>query len=829
MHMNCMSQHVSGNILYMLPLSFFVGLNERNATHFYDDAFERIFTGVTGINPRRTLVHAAENTPVWGAVRAAQKGYFHALHRAHADTQGAASAATRTFTHTLDARWLAAMLGDREYVPDKKPSGYCAGMDIGTCAPGDYVATRKPTRGDDTVDESKRQLAMAALSEALSTDHGVPLRACDAPHESLRHASVRVRDGAYEVRVGHAFVNWDVARHVASTAPVGAPSADRSDDERVQLEFGASPRTDTSVPADDEAFKSVLARASPTARARLLQWLLAARGETLDIPNITRNQSPVVGLAGRPAPMDVTRVFAPLFLRMLELYPAALRPAAGSAIRYRVVQPLVLEHLRQLVATASVATAGDPQTLHPQHQSVWGHLQDTFQGRQPHAHQTQAIDALVNGYVQNHYARQLLWMEPGAGKTYIVLSFWARLVRDAHEGIAPYLIYTAPKSAHATVAKELAYFGFRVIATDPMQPSPAAKLAPLVRSAQRGSVILVEHDWLKQAALSEALEPIVPDAFILFDEMHKFLNATKRTSFALSVATSCRGFIAFTGTPITASDPLNLKGWLALVLPYDVTSKNIWTSLGAFLRVNVLFDTEVRDTAPLDCTKAMLNDREYTRLIGKLRGMGTSEFTTLLKTSLKHVYVAMAAEILKVVQQPTRVPASHAHSGARRTRRAVMAVVYNVADQTTLLELLTQPGSGLAKNDVLLFGTVNKTKVGRDADSETAYNAAYGIVDFTDDSVEKGGADYRVIIVPQSRDAGYSLSRCEHIFTAPYPSNQATRAQLRNRIRRLDQHAPFVESTAVAGGVLTSMLARQNEARNVAEALRLLRGETNAA
>jgi hypothetical protein len=201
---HCYDQHVSGNILYMLPPSFFVGVNDRNATQFYDGVYTRIFGGVTGVNPRRTLGRLPEGTPVWDAVRAAQKRYFHALHRAYEDTPAAASAATREFAHTLDTRWLAAMLGDREHMHSKKPSGYYAGLDIGTCAPGDYVATRKPTSGDDTVDESKRQLAMAALSDALSSDQGVPLRACDAPHESLRNASVRLRDGAYEVRVGHA-------------------------------------------------------------------------------------------------------------------------------------------------------------------------------------------------------------------------------------------------------------------------------------------------------------------------------------------------------------------------------------------------------------------------------------------------------------------------------------------------------------------------------------------------------------------------------------------------------------------------------------------------
>jgi hypothetical protein len=184
---------------------------------------------------------------------------------------------------------------------------------------------------------------------------------------------------------------------------------------------------------------------------------------------------------------------------------------------------------------------------------------------------------------------------------------------------------------------------------------------------------------------------------------------------------------------------------------------------------------------------------------------------------------------LAMIQNPTRVPADHQHPTAPRTKRAIMIIVASTADQLDIQNMLLEASNGmLNESDILLFGRFDKKKAStifkRGADpTEREYNAAYGLVDFTDESVATGAShDYRVIIVPQSRDTGYSLSRCEHVFTVPYPSNEATRTQLRNRIRRVDQLAPVVGMTTASGGILTRIYTNQREAQSVAAALRML-------
>jgi hypothetical protein len=809
---HCYDHHVSGNLLYLLDTEAF-SLVDRSyaqrvpASHvFYDAVYTKLFA-MTKSNPRRAqLISPAD--PWWVAVKAAQLAYFVATHCRRGDTGAVPAATARDFAAELDDKWLAAMLGDQKH------DGYYAALDIMSDG---MVATRKPSRdGNDTVDETKRQEAITRLRERLAAAEGIAMRACDAPHPSLHHSAIRLTaSGTYEVRQDGQFVPWDAAKRLTSRVPVRVDSQVTLD--RV-LGAVALP---SAVPADDAAFRAVLAAADRPARVRLHQWLAAARGHLLHVPVISRVIAGSAGMAGRPMPIDVLRVFRQLLVPLLSLYPAALQPEVGTVTTFRVRDALVLSHVRAMVEQ-SLSTDAQPGGPSP-----WAYVKDTMPDRQELPFQQTAINELASRFTDRNLKRLLLWMEPGSGKTFIAFSFLRRVA----SAMPPYLLYAAPRCAHATVLKEMRHFGFKVITAE-NAGKMAAKLTP---SLPPGTAVLLEHDWLRHPGLSQALEPILPQSFCLFDEVHKMLNATQRSSFAQGMAAACQGFIAFTGTPITSNDPLNLAAWLSLVLPYHVTQRNVWTSLGAFLRIESAFDVRMEGPRVVASDAAMLADREYLRLVRPLTTgakFGPDDFVKLLRVAFKHNYAAMADAVLAEIRQPTRVPQAKQHASAPRTRRAAMVVVYNTADQKTMAdELVKRSGGSLAPSDILLFGKFDKRRAkevqraGTDP-TEQDYNAAYGIVDFTDETVGGGGRDYRVIIVPQSRDTGYSLSRCEHVFTAPYPSNEATRTQLRNRIRRVDQRAPFVELSVVTGGVLSRMYERQKEARSVAEALRMLTSRT---
>jgi hypothetical protein len=93
-------------------------------------------------------------------------------------------------------------------------------------------------------------------------------------------------------------------------------------------------------------------------------------------------------------------------------------------------------------------------------------------------------------------------------------------------------------------------------------------------------------------------------------------------------------------------------------------------------------------------------------------------------------------------------------------------------------------------------------------------------ISLTDDTVKEGKIhDYRVVIVPISMSAGYNLTRLSVMITSVYPSNNATRTQLRGRIDRISQNSKQVWYRTFHVGILTSIMRNHNAAKNLNTAL----------
>ena len=96
----------------------------------------------------------------------------------------------------------------------------------------------------------------------------------------------------------------------------------------------------------------------------------------------------------------------------------------------------------------------------------------------------------------------------------------------------------------------------------------------------------------------------------------------------------------------------------------------------------------------------------------------------------------------------------------------------------------------------------------------------------TDESVAQGKVhDYKVVIVPQRKAEGYTLTYLSAMVTSVYPGNNATREQLRGRINRLSQNSKDVLYITVHIGLLTSILHNHNSAKNLSIALKGLAHE----
>lgn len=875
-------QHVSGNLVYFMNHDSWSFKNniKCSSNQYFKNIFEAIF-GITGFNPRRKSLEAMNkmiNSQIYNNLRIAQESYFFFAHFSPLQQQQQHHQVAWNdkfeYKKMLDDRWLGALLGDREFKENKKATPYYATLDINNILNSEFKATRKPSRdGSDTVDENSRQNAITEFGNLLHK--GVVMNACDAPHPSLEGCTLSL--SKREFKIGKRL--WNDVKNVTTFVPFIAKEP-KSLDEIWDLETDNSSSNSSSsmvissplaplspipppppykIPIvinslfknherkmyknSDDLFKMVLISSPRNLRVRLLQWLLYARGHNFKIPNITRsvNQASATTTESsldRPISIDPT-VFQKLFLPMLILYPSVMQFCDHEIIKFKIKDAIFLDHIRDVISKyidyhheeeqkmelsgVLGGGGGGGEMLH-----VWKGIGDRSKSRENLDFQQTAIRLLTERFVDQKMMGQLLWMDPGSGKTFIVLSFLKNLI---DKGLLPrYVIYIAPRSAFATVQKELKEFGFDVI-IGKKNGNSTSDSGSFIEKVEVNTVLLLEHDWLRQEKLLSILEPVIPDSFILIDEMHKMLNPTLRTSYGQSLAASCRGFVAFTGTPIINNDPMKLAPWLTLVLPYHVTVKNIWTSLGVFLtipstkKIPVIEEQIEFDQNPKDILFT-----EYTKQRRTFeKDNGHRAFRPLLNSALQLAYQKMVEKCLECLNMDTYSDITLLGTGGPltpkfpRKKMRVMMVVYNQEDQETLKNNLIKESKGSLKaSDILLFGKFTK-RPKFDVD-ERDYNAGYGIVDFTDKTVEEnhGRNDYKVIIVPQQRDTGYSLSRCEYMITSVYPSNEATRTQLRNRINRIDQKAKKVHIVTITGGILTTLYENYKEAQSVASALRVL-------
>lgn len=90
-------------------------------------------------------------------------------------------------------------------------------------------------------------------------------------------------------------------------------------------------------------------------------------------------------------------------------------------------------------------------------------------------------------------------------------------------------------------------------------------------------------------------------------------------------------------------------------------------------------------------------------------------------------------------------------------------------------------------------------------------------------NVTKGAMfEYRA---PLGKSEGYTLTRLKSMVTSVYPSNNATREQIEGRVVRMGQTAKSVDFVMVHTGILTYIMQRHIDARNLAAVLAKLADE----
>lgn len=732
---------------------------------------------------------------------------------------------TRRIEKELDDRWLAAMVGDiKVKVQD---TFFFVVFDVDDIH-GELKATKKPARGEKdsvSVDETLRMLAIAKAGEMLERESGYRMNACTPPHPSFQNASVRRvprGDGSagYDLLIlrRHSRVTpWEEARHVFTV--IGDEVGDRARTdfatsfERLKVDKGEVELHDATANIEAAFRKEGVTRA---ALVRLSQWL-SAHGTVLKVGDVSRDPS----VSKEKAMAEDVFAFQKLLYYVAYQSPAAIAPVDGSLVKFHIRNHLVLDEIRQIIS--KVIRSGEEANWVDAVGDVGTDALALTGQRQDLAFQQEAITQLYDHLSVGR--NRLLWMPPGAGKTYIVLSVLTQL---AQNGLLPkHVLYWVPASAVETVSTEMTRLGFPVI----KGKVPTEMEQQLKRAATLSYKIIVVHeDWNRNAKVMDILSPILPDSVCIFDEMHKLLYNTIRSANALIIARTCRYFIGMTGTPIINADPMMPAQWLSLVLDYDVTKANVFTSMGAFLTIEGHKDIP-REEIVEDVTDVFLNNTQY---LAKRRQLDASTEAGLLLQVLQIAWAVVYPEMARLAIKQMEKPSSVRDRGKRR----VMIIVQKDADVGVMTKLLvtaaTNAGVKLTEKDI--FGVGNPAKSsgakrarsnstaggGGDRDSEEIL-ASRGIINFTDLTVEeKKVPDYRIIIVPIAHDTGYSLSRAEVCITSVYPSNQATRTQLEGRLNRVDQRATRLTYITVTGGILSDIYRNYASAQSLQSALKVL-------
>ena len=142
--------------------------------------------------------------------------------------------------------------------------------------------------------------------------------------------------------------------------------------------------------------------------------------------------------------------------------------------------------------------------------------------------------------------------------------------------------------------------------------------------------------------------------------------------------------------------------------------------------------------------------------------------------------------------------------------------------------------------ELLLLGYRDKTEVELFPPQDSAPSAAPSAVPcavpcadsiyMTEQNVKEGELETipRIVIVPQSRDTGWTGTWCTVMLTAVYPSNQARRRQMEARINRLSCERKVRWYERYHTGVLTWMLNNHLRAQSMDAALRLLAQQSAA-
>eukprot|EP01125_Pyxidicula_operculata_P012435 TRINITY_DN4078_c2_g1_i1.p1 TRINITY_DN4078_c2_g1~~TRINITY_DN4078_c2_g1_i1.p1 ORF type:complete len:1341 (-),score=306.63 TRINITY_DN4078_c2_g1_i1:33-4055(-) len=767
-------QHWAPEIVYFYDPQFLKTLKQKGSKP-YSKLFEKLFTEVTGINPRRGKITANfEKDSFVASTRKAQdlllfSRRFDTIVRTHDSSE------QEVLEFTLDRSWLAGMVGAIEIKAKKCPPAL---VTMRPEEPQQLTAVRKPSRDmkEALLTPEQEENVISLAKEKLK--EGYKLNSTKAPVPMLKKAQVYLNDeDEYVVKAKGVEDLWDNIRVSRINIPYIQPI------ETTILNGLMYEGEGMEVKAYD-SLKKLMETTNRDDLRRSLMYLSGYR-QSIEFNTISRDGG------GTKQAVVVEDVGAYQYLLKLSvLFPAAIRRQKHSSIKFVVPIGPLLWKVRDIM----VNFLSSKSNCHPE---KWGEITDKT-GRKPWEHQTTSLQEMKDQFEAGRKGH-FLWIPVGMGKTLIVLSYLKYLL--SKKGLPDYVIYGLPSSAIKSIISEVENFGFKVNLVVPIKAASSKHaLASYIRNPGQSKIEpfminLIEHDHMRRC--EDTLLELAPKAVVIVDEVHKAFNETKRTAVALEITRLSEEFIALTGTPIIDSNTYKLIWWLEQIVPFAVNEKNFWVAANSMVAKKVSTGVMV-DRVEVDATFNAEQKKAYMTLVPPgLGGKNSSPSQHDFAQAIEICYDSCTSKMVELTKEFIK------------ENKGVMVVAKDVNHQNQLQEQIVKHCK-LKKSEIFLINS-----------QESIF--------LTDEAVNsKKVKDYKVVITTIRKCEGYTLTRLCAMVSSVYPSNNASREQIEGRINRIGQSAKEVHIRIVHTGLLTHILHRHNDAKNLSAALAALADDASS-
>ncbi|KAJ1547905.1 hypothetical protein HK096_009433, partial [Nowakowskiella sp. JEL0078] len=492
---HCVDQHWAPDVVYFFrPLDWLYEECLKDKTQKASTPFagllKRLFSDVTGVNPRREAVkskdadfdnkHFESQDFVWHA-RAAQKSYLDALQIGKdismmpSKFDDSMQALQIEFKAELENAWLSGMLGTLEVQKGKLLASLIPD-DISRSIVAKRPAVRKSMKattlksGSEIPVLTAQSAAIAAgISEDATTlagdeefwnrlqnENGLEMTAIPSfPFKELKGAAVRYDGQDFWIHYPDGRkILWEVARFSKISLPLHPKFNDLEENPEFDyIDFFIKNNGDGICENAEEMFESIvqpILLRIPGAGRRLLAYLQRNSPE-FEINRISRNG----GGNDAAVILDDAGAFHLLVL-ICVLYPGVVSRVNGRANKFEVRCAPKMWEIRERLQKLIVEVLDQKTTQNLETGIGWGELQDTK--RTMIKYQEELTSELV---AANKKGRRgsFLWLPPGSGKTKIICEFLSRLAQSGD--LPPYIVYCLPKESLQTIADELEIYGFR--------------------------------------------------------------------------------------------------------------------------------------------------------------------------------------------------------------------------------------------------------------------------------------------------------------------------------------------------------------------------------